>query len=118
MAFENIPLEDYVSEKLGHAFITTSLPIYHGAPNIDDFLPSVDPQYPSVIKANDFESPKHLAEHLKYLISNETAYEEYFKWKQLPRNQIQVPKSIKPRTCKYCDVSWACRICLRIHNLL
>ena len=34
----------------------------------------------SYINTLDFKSPKELAIYLKYLISNTTAYYEYFKW--------------------------------------
>ena len=30
----------------------------------------------------DYKSAKHLADRLKYLDSNRTAYNEYFKWKK------------------------------------
>src|SRR5262249_38276383 len=114
LAFENTNLTDYVTEKLIHAFQSTSLPCYMGAPNIDDFLP-----HPySVIKTADFKSPKHLAQHLHSLLRNDVAYAEYFAWKALPADQLQVPRSMRKRTCPYCEYDWSCRVCLRIHDLL
>lgn len=35
----------------------------------------------SFIHVDDFESPKHLAEYLLKLDSNDDLYNEYFKWK-------------------------------------
>lgn len=114
LAFENSNLTDYVTEKLLHGFMATTLPIYMGAPNINDFLPHNH----SVIKTSDFQSPQHLAAHIQYLLQNKTAYDEYFLWRQLPPTDIQVPKSMRPRSCPYCDKSWYCRICLRLHGII
>ena len=36
---ENANLEDYVTEKVWQALLAGSVPIYLGAPNIDQFLP-------------------------------------------------------------------------------
>lgn len=35
----------------------------------------------SFIHVDDFETPKHLADYLHYLSTNETAYYSYFEWK-------------------------------------
>ena len=65
LAFENSVYEDYVSEKLYHAFIVGSIPgmtnifsnlfliklVYWGAPNVHEFLPSDH----SIIDVNDFK---------------------------------------------------------------
>lgn len=40
IAMENSKVQDYVTEKLFHAFVVGSVPIYLGAPNIYEFLPS------------------------------------------------------------------------------
>jgi hypothetical protein len=103
-----------VTEKVVEGFASTSLPVYMGAPNIDDFLPHPH----SVIKTDDFESPQALAVYLHQLLEDETEYNSYFEWKSLPPEQWKTPKSEQPRSCKYCDRSWHCRACLRLHGLL
>ncbi|KAH9588873.1 Glycosyl transferase family 10 [Trypanosoma melophagium] len=40
MAPENSREKDYVTEKVYHALLSGAIPLYWGAPNIDDFLPS------------------------------------------------------------------------------
>lgn len=50
IAFENTDTEDYVTEKLFHAFYAKTIPIYMGAPNVDEFLPSQK----SIINVRDF----------------------------------------------------------------
>jgi hypothetical protein len=114
LAFENSNLSDYVTEKLLHGFQATTLPIYMGAPNIDEFLPHLK----SIIKTDNFQNPKDLAEYLHKLLKNEEEYNSYFSWKKIPSDQLSIPKSMKPRTCKYCNYNWQCRTCLRIHGLL
>ncbi|CAM9591024.1 unnamed protein product [Sphacelaria rigidula] len=34
-----------------------------------------------IVQARDFASPEALAEHLRHLSSDESAYEEYFRWR-------------------------------------
>jgi hypothetical protein len=50
ITFENSNERDYVTEKIFHALHVGSVPIYMGAPNIDEFLP-----HPlAAIKASDY----------------------------------------------------------------
>lgn len=50
LALDNTVEEDYVTEKVYHSLVFGPVPIYDGAPNVDDFLPS--PQ--SIIRLRDF----------------------------------------------------------------
>jgi hypothetical protein len=78
IAFENSINKDYVTEKLFDAFWAGSVPVYLGAPNVDEFLPGDH----CMINVNDFSSPKDLADYLLYLRENEAVYQSYFAWKQ------------------------------------
>ena len=80
LAFENSICRDYVTEKLFQPLMTGCVPVYRGAPNVEDFVPG-DHCY---INAADFASPQHLAEYLQHLNADETAYAEYFAWKTRP----------------------------------
>jgi len=80
LAFENAVSEDYVTEKFYDPLIAGSVPVYIGAPNVDDFAPA-DHCY---INASDFKSPKALAEYLFALNEGDEAYERYLAWKQEP----------------------------------
>ncbi len=82
IAMENSNGEHYVTEKLWHALDAGCLPIYMGAPNIvADFLP--DPM--AVILYNkETMTPATLANELKRLEANDTAYEEHFAWRKRP----------------------------------
>ena len=80
VAFENSIDEDYVTEKLFDPLVAGSVPVYLGAPNIDELAPGDH----CFINALDFGSPRELAEHLRYLDSDEDAYQAYFAWKNRP----------------------------------
>ncbi len=55
-----------------------ALPIYMGAPNIDDWLPGDQ----VIINTADFANPKELAEYINHLNAHDDEYEEYFEWKK------------------------------------
>ncbi len=80
IAFENSISQDYVTEKFFQPLAAGSIPIYLGAPNVDDFAPG-DKCY---INVNDFESPKKLALYIKKLQKDNQQYQEYFEWKKQP----------------------------------
>lgn len=77
IAFENSMTIDYVSEKVFHALVRGVVPVYLGAPNIRDFMPAPE----AVIPAFDFASPRHLAEYLKELDNDDSAYLQHLRWK-------------------------------------
>jgi hypothetical protein len=80
LAFENSNCLDYVSEKMFDGLIAGSVPVYLGAPNVDEFLPSRK----CIIKASDFATPAELAQYLLALGKNKQKYESYLAWKKEP----------------------------------
>ena len=54
------------------------VPIVMGA-RPEDYVAYAPPH--SFIHVDDFRSPAHLAEYLHWLDKNDTAYNEYFRWK-------------------------------------
>lgn len=62
----------------------------------------------SFIHVDDYQTPEDLAEYLKYLINNDTAYEQYFKWRKDINNNFKengtVPCSHGPWTCELCKL--------------
>jgi hypothetical protein len=83
LAFENSNAVDYVSEKMFDGLIAGTVPVYLGAPNIDDYLPGRN----CLIKVQDFSGPRELAQHLIWLSTDQAAYEEYLAWKREPVRQ-------------------------------
>jgi glycosyl transferase family 10 (putative fucosyltransferase) len=80
LAFENAIAKDYVTEKFFHPLIMGSVPVYLGAPNIDEFAPG-DHCY---INVRDFPSVKDLAAYLTALDKDDASYDAYLKWKTIP----------------------------------
>jgi hypothetical protein len=80
IAFENSRATDYVTEKFFEPLLAGSVPIYLGAPNVEDFAPG-DCCY---ISTNNFNSPRDLAECLKKLDRDPLLYQNYFNWKKEP----------------------------------
>jgi len=105
--FENSNSKDYVTEKLFGAFVSGSIPIHMGDSNVQKFGPSPK----SIISVHDFQNAEELAKYLKYLSSNETAYNEYLSWKT---------EGVSKRWRAMVDMSrvhsW-CRLCIRVGDL-
>ncbi len=77
LAFENSIEPDYVTEKYLQALNFGAVPVVIGAPNIQDFAPSGN----SIIHIPDEQSLPGVAVRMKYLMANDTAYDEMLAWK-------------------------------------
>jgi hypothetical protein len=80
IAIENSFTQDYVTEKFYDPLVVGSVPVYLGAPNIEDFVPGDH----CFIKVSDFAGPRELAEYLLMLDRDDEEYARYFDWKQAP----------------------------------
>lgn len=84
LSFENCLCDDYATEKYwqfydsNRIFKVNTIPIVRGAKE-SYFKRMAQPN--SYINAQNFKSPKDLADYLIYLNENNTAYLEYFNWK-------------------------------------
>lgn len=79
LALENSIEPDYVTEKIYDAFEAGTVPIYLGAPNVDEFVPEN-----SYIDASAFPDTKDLAAYLHHLIETPRDYGAYFAWRSKP----------------------------------
>nr|CAH8876388.1 unnamed protein product [Trichobilharzia regenti] len=78
LSFENSLCPDYITEKLfRNGYMNNIVPVVMGA-SVEEYE-RVSPAH-SFIHVDQFESPAKLAEYLKYLDRNDTAYNEYFAW--------------------------------------
>lgn len=80
LAFENVLETDYVTEKFFDPLLAGTVPVYRGAPNIDQFAPGEN----AFINVNDFEGPTELAIHLQELDQDDEAYRQFFRWRERP----------------------------------
>lgn len=100
LSFENQLTEDYVTEKLWGALESGTLPVYLGAPNIKERAPKN-----SIIVAEDFESPRELAEYLVRLTNDKTLYESYHRWRHGPIDPVFAG------TYEFTNTHSTCRMC-------
>ncbi|XP_078356875.1 3-galactosyl-N-acetylglucosaminide 4-alpha-L-fucosyltransferase FUT3-like [Oculina patagonica] len=99
LAFENSLCVDYITEKYWRNSLERGLvPIVLGGARYspEQVIPG------SFINAADFDSVKDLADYLKYLDKNDTAYNQYFQWKT------------KYKVVKY--QFWLCHLCKALHD--
>ncbi len=106
LAFENSIEEDYVTEKFFDPLEAGCVPVYLGAPNIDDYAPG-DHCY---IHVADFNGPKQLAEYLLDLNEDEEAYNAYHAWRRRP------PRTAYRRLCEERLVHPFVRLCRLLQN--
>jgi hypothetical protein len=88
LAFENSVSRDYVSEKFFDPLVAGCVPVYRGAPNIEDFAPGDH----CFISAADFGGPQDLAAYLQHLTHNPAEYAAYFAWKERPLRESFIKK--------------------------
>ncbi|CAB9528471.1 Glycoprotein 3-alpha-L-fucosyltransferase A [Seminavis robusta] len=102
LAFENQNANDYITEKLwGSLFRTGALPVYMGAPNIEEHVPPH-----SIINGRDFANNAHaLWEYLLQVARNRTLYESYHAWRDQPLPERFV------RKYNFTHVHSTCRMC-------
>ncbi|KAK8732039.1 hypothetical protein OTU49_007151 [Cherax quadricarinatus] len=79
-SFENSLCRDYVTEKLFNILRLDVIPVVYGSANYSQHAPPH-----SYIDALSFPTAKALADYLIYLNNNDTAYNEYFRWKRFHR---------------------------------
>jgi hypothetical protein len=88
LAFENSISKDYLSEKFFDPLVSGCVPVYRGAPNIEEFAPGDH----CFINAADFHGPQELAAYLLHFVKNPAEYDAYFAWKGRPLRETFLKK--------------------------
>ncbi|XP_063585989.1 alpha-(1,3)-fucosyltransferase C-like [Penaeus indicus] len=101
LSFENSLCQDYATEKFFGTLKLNVIPVVYGLGNY-----SIQAPPHSYIDALSFPSVKKLAEYLLYLDGNDTAYNEYFRWKTYHHFPMNFAKFSRP----------FCEICERLHT--
>jgi hypothetical protein len=83
-AMENSVELDYVTEKVYQALEAGCVPIYFGAPNVNEYIPDME----GIIDYSQLRSPSALLTELERLANNQTAYEQKLAWKQMPLEKM------------------------------
>ena len=89
IAFEDAIETDYVTEKFYDPLVAGSVPIYLGAPNIEDFAPGDN----CFVDVRKFEDPKSLANFINACYDDEQLYSKFFEWKNKPLKQSFIEKA-------------------------
>ncbi|KAH7424657.1 hypothetical protein KP509_11G018200 [Ceratopteris richardii] len=102
LAIENTFTESYVTEKLFYALDAGAIPIYFGAGNVHDLVPTH-----SIIDGSKFSSMKRLADYIKEVATNPILYAEYHAWRRCgvmgPYHQTRAV-SLDSLPCRLCGV--------------
>ena len=80
--------------------IAGTIPVYHGAPEIAEFLPSPK----AIVNYADFDSVEALARHLHAITRNETLYLEHFQWDVTAPNVERVQRMCASNPNFICDI--------------
>ena len=105
ITFENTVDEDYITEKIYHAYLSRTIPIFHGDKAVFDLVPSNS----SFIYANDY-TPKQLADLIQRIASDDTLYSQYFtNWDLSKMRKLHK---------RYCSEHFICVTCRKVWEIL
>ena len=105
IAFENAVEDDYITEKIYHAYLTRSIPIFYGDKAVFDLVPANT----SLIYANNY-TPKQLAELIQRIANDDSLYSEYFKnWDLVKMRKLHE---------RYCSEYFICAACRKVWERL
>jgi len=105
IVFELDNVVDFVTTGLWKTFETGTLPIYYGAPNINDLVPPK-----SIISWHDFNDTVALANHLTRVMTDKELYNSYHEWRKPPLSDKFVSLynfTHTHSTCRLCRWSYA-----------
>lgn len=77
LSFENALCDDYITEKTFDVMKRNIIPVIYSAAPLKELLPPM-----SYINAEDYDTPKELADYLNFLANNPVEYMQYFWWKE------------------------------------
>jgi len=107
LALENSEERGYVSEKVFLGLRAHAIPVYAGAPDIEEHLPYPD----MVIRADRFRSPAELAAYLRRLENDPAEYARYFRYRQLYAEGVPMRPNLRTNCSQpFCQL---CREALR-----
>jgi len=119
ISFENAICDDYMTEKLFRTLNVGVIPIYKGAPNIKQWLPSNK----SAIVVDDFDSPEELAKYIKYVDETPDEYNSYLSYKKTGIENKKLKTDLDTRQWAVNSMyrmsfitGFECHVCDRVHK--
>ena len=107
IAFENTITSEYITEKIWHGYLSQTIPIYYGAPEVYEQVPGNN----TFIDAAKFEGPKELADYIKMVNEDDQLYREYFNF------NIHSLEVLQSRYCNFEEESIACDMCKKAYQV-
>ena len=104
ISFENTVTSEYITEKIWHGYLSQTIPIYYGAPEVYKQVPGNN----TFIDAAKFNGPKNLAQYIKKVDEDEQLYQSFFTFTIPPFEAFQK---------KFCEISLACDMCNRVYQI-
>lgn len=98
IAVEGGDLPYFITEKVWHSYLAQAIPIYRGTSDVFGQVPGSN----TFLFADNFTSPKALAEYIKRIESDRELYESFFKADLTNYYKIKE---------KYCSASRICAVC-------
>eukprot|EP00899_Mesostigma_viride_P007722 jgi/Mesvir1/16951/Mv15802-RA.1 len=116
IVMENSNTVDYVTEKIYEGLTAGCLPLYMGAPNVQDFLPYEASTM--ILDRNSFSTDELFLEAVKRLSSDDKAYEKYMNWRGNPKQG----KPFHPAFARFLDAyargpSVTCELCQAVASI-
>ncbi len=105
LAIENSNCKDYVTEKLTNTYLAGVIPIVDGPSDYGPFIPNTH----SVIKLDDFNHPKELANYIHHVLNNKTLYNSYLDYRKpngLSTRFKHTLKTYEEGQCKLCQLAY------------
>ena len=101
-SLESVVAHDYITEKLFQPLLVGSVPIYLGAPNVQNVLPASN----AALLVDNFASPAALFAHVLTLMDDNDAYSDRLRWRNESfalgfRNAVR--KQFSSIQCRACD---------------
>ena len=94
----NLNFSDYVTEKFFTVIQHDVIPVVLGGANYSEISPPN-----SFIDTKSFATSRDLAHYLKYLLKNQTAYKEYFRWKSNFKVYPNQDEYLGRAMCQLCE---------------
>ena len=105
IAFENTHGSEYISEKIWHAYMSQTIPIYYGAPEIYEQVPGRN----TFIDAAKFSEPKQLAEYIKKVDRDNKLSRSFFDF------DISHLEEFEKEWCS--EIPLSCHICNKAYQI-
>jgi hypothetical protein len=105
ISIENSNSADYVTEKLYEPLLMGTIPIYLGADNVENFLPTSH----TIIQLRDFKTPAELVAYVRCVASRPHLYNHYVNWRERPLFS-SFHRILDPREAPLC------RLCEELHR--